>query len=162
MRVARVEDRLDGVERAGADVSEDNPQSTDRESPLRHGVPVHGHSIRLPATKPGAPRGRAIRKVVENAAEGGLDLVKRVRRGPAGEREVPRGLPVVHESLERRRAEVHPRERVREPPAQPLAPFERPAERGHGRVGDEREVGAIPREPPEERAGRTANRARGE
>jgi hypothetical protein len=48
-RVARVEDRLDGVERAPADISEDNPQSTDRESTLRRSVPVHGHSIRLVA-----------------------------------------------------------------------------------------------------------------
>ena len=34
MRVTRVEHGLDGVERAGADVSEDDPESPDRERPL--------------------------------------------------------------------------------------------------------------------------------
>jgi len=46
MRIARVEKRLDGVQRARPDIAEDNPQSTDRESPLRCGASAHAHSIR--------------------------------------------------------------------------------------------------------------------
>ena len=38
MRVAGVEDRLDGVERAGADVAEDDAQGTDDERRLRRGA----------------------------------------------------------------------------------------------------------------------------
>ena len=49
VRIARIEDRLDGVQRAGADVPEDNPKSTNRKSPLGGSAPVHGYGIRLPA-----------------------------------------------------------------------------------------------------------------
>jgi hypothetical protein len=38
VRIARVEDRLDGVERAGADVAEDDTQSADDESRLGWGA----------------------------------------------------------------------------------------------------------------------------
>jgi hypothetical protein len=49
VRIARIEDRLDGVQRARADVPEDNAESADRESPLGGSAPVHDPSIRLPA-----------------------------------------------------------------------------------------------------------------
>jgi hypothetical protein len=37
----QIEDRLLGVQRARADVSEDNPESTNRESQLPSSAPVH-------------------------------------------------------------------------------------------------------------------------
>jgi hypothetical protein len=51
MRIGRIEDRLDGVQRARADVPEDHSESTNRESALSGSAPVHP-SIRLPAPKP--------------------------------------------------------------------------------------------------------------
>ena len=45
VRIARTEDRLDGVQRARPDVPEDNSESTNRESPLAGSVSVHAHSV---------------------------------------------------------------------------------------------------------------------
>src|SRR5215471_17395609 len=46
--IARVEHRLDGVQRARADVSEDNAESTNRESQLSRSALIDPHGIRLP------------------------------------------------------------------------------------------------------------------
>ena len=43
MRIVRIEDRLLGIQRARADVSEDNPESTNRKSPLGGITTVHAH-----------------------------------------------------------------------------------------------------------------------
>ena len=63
VRIARVENRLDGVQRAGADVPEDNSESTERESPLGGSASVHAHSIE------------------GSAGQVGQDLLQPVQRG---------------------------------------------------------------------------------
>src|SRR5262249_57613287 len=55
VRIARVEDRLDGVQRARADVPEDNPEGADRERPLAGRAPVQGDWGSL--TEPGLTAG---------------------------------------------------------------------------------------------------------
>jgi hypothetical protein len=57
VRVGGVEDRLDGVDRAGADVAEDDAQRTDRERQLRGGTRCGGTGIDVHPTQPRTTRG---------------------------------------------------------------------------------------------------------
>ena len=56
MRVARVEDRLDRVERARPDVAEDDAERADRECGLSGGSLLHRGSILATAAGPGTLR----------------------------------------------------------------------------------------------------------
>jgi hypothetical protein len=57
VRIARIENRLHGIQRARPDVPEHNAQSADRESTLRGSASAHGHGhgTRLPAISSHAP-----------------------------------------------------------------------------------------------------------
>ena len=86
----RIEDRLFGVQRARADVPEDNPESANRKSPLSSSVPVHAAplSADMNPTRPVPPGFQLVE------APGWAERPQGVlaRSGPAG-----RKLPVGHD-----------------------------------------------------------------
>ena len=73
VRIARTEDRLDGVQRARADVPEDNSESTDRESPLGGSASVHAHSIRQPVRSARTSSSRASEAAIQGSAHGSAE-----------------------------------------------------------------------------------------
>jgi len=91
VRIMRIEDRLLGVQRARADVSEDNPQSTNRKSPLPGSAPVHAAppSADVNPTRPVPPGFQLVEALGWAERPQGVPA----RSGPGGRR-----LPVGHDT----------------------------------------------------------------